>query len=165
MKKLNQKGFSHHLMLAGAAVLVVAAVGFAGWRIFVAGGVEANAASYKWTDLSTRKTGCASTGATVCVCKESLNATTWKIRAMAVNKLTGNKETMGWQAGSKNAKLLSGTVKAGATSSVHYKSVAKKSLSSIGGGVGWAGKGAAMPDMTMSTITDCVTTTNYKEKP
>jgi hypothetical protein len=46
MKKLNQKGFSHHLMIVGAAVLVVAAVGFAGWRVYQGRSVEANAAGF-----------------------------------------------------------------------------------------------------------------------
>jgi len=34
MKKLNQKGIAHHLLIVGIAVLVVSAVGFAGFRVY-----------------------------------------------------------------------------------------------------------------------------------
>jgi len=34
MKKLNQKGFTHHLLIVGVAVVVAAAVGFAGFRVY-----------------------------------------------------------------------------------------------------------------------------------
>lgn len=34
MKKLNQQGFTHHLLILGIAVVVVAAIGFTGWKVY-----------------------------------------------------------------------------------------------------------------------------------
>lgn len=46
MKGINQKGFGHHLMIAGVAVFVVAAGGFAGWRVYQSRQINARAANY-----------------------------------------------------------------------------------------------------------------------
>ena len=46
MKGINQKGFGHHLLIIIVAVLAVGAVGFAGWRIYSAKKLDAQAASW-----------------------------------------------------------------------------------------------------------------------
>lgn len=43
MKKLNQKGFTHHLLIFGLLALVVGAAGFAGYRIWKNKNIDAQA--------------------------------------------------------------------------------------------------------------------------
>lgn len=51
MKKLNQQGIAHHLLIIFLAVAIVAAVGFAGYKVFNnKKGTEAKA--YSWTLLA-----------------------------------------------------------------------------------------------------------------
>jgi hypothetical protein len=45
--KLNQKGIAHHLLLIVLAVLVVGAIGFAGYRIYSNKKLDAQAAGWK----------------------------------------------------------------------------------------------------------------------
>jgi hypothetical protein len=47
MKKINQQGIAHHLLIVGLAVLVVGAVGFAGFRVYKSKTEKARAGSYK----------------------------------------------------------------------------------------------------------------------
>jgi len=50
MKKLSQKGIAHHLLIVGIAVLVVAAVGFAGFRVYK-GKNDTNAKAATYGDI------------------------------------------------------------------------------------------------------------------
>lgn len=52
MKKLNQKGFTHHLLIFGLLALVVGAAGFAGWRIYKNKNIDAQADTYNYSDLT-----------------------------------------------------------------------------------------------------------------
>ena len=54
MKKINQKGFAHHLLIFGLLALVVGAAGYAGWRIYSAKKLDAKAAG--WTKLMDEST-------------------------------------------------------------------------------------------------------------
>ncbi len=56
MKKLNQKGFSHHLLIFALLALVVGAAGFAGWRIYKNKSFDAQAADYNYSDLTLKAT-------------------------------------------------------------------------------------------------------------
>ena len=49
MKKINQKGFAHHLLIFGLLALVVGAAGFAGYRVWKNKNIDAQAAG--WTSL------------------------------------------------------------------------------------------------------------------
>lgn len=47
MKKHNQNGFTHHILLVSVAVLVMGAIGFAGFRVYTSKNeINAKAASY-----------------------------------------------------------------------------------------------------------------------
>jgi len=47
MKKLNQKGFTHHLVMFVILAVVLGAMGFAGYRVWQNRNIDAQAASWK----------------------------------------------------------------------------------------------------------------------
>ena len=57
MKGINQKGFGHHILIIIVAVLAVGAVGFAGWRIYSAKKLDAQAASYNYKNIASALSG------------------------------------------------------------------------------------------------------------
>ena len=90
MKKLNQKGFTHHLLIFAILALVVGAAGFAGWRIYKNKNIDAQA--YNWTRIAYIPFGSGNRSAvSVFACKSAVSNSWFKsingriIRAYVVN--------------------------------------------------------------------------------
>lgn len=85
MKKLNQQGIAHHLLIIFLAVVIVAAVGFAGYKVLNnKKGTEAKA--YSWTTVNE---GTTPPYAKIQACKFSrtyFSRTVWSIRTKYYNK-------------------------------------------------------------------------------
>lgn len=98
MKKLDQKGIGHHLLII--IVVVVAVIGAAGyfvWNRQKDSGIEAKAASYRYTDLSTvRNLGAMGSKNSPTVqwyaCKVRVNNTTLTVHTQAryTSRVAGN---------------------------------------------------------------------------
>lgn len=77
----NESGIIHHLALFVILGLVLAGVGFAGWRVW-SGRDDANASSYRWSQISVAQ------GVTMGYCKTRLDAGLYTIRMLYSNKGT-----------------------------------------------------------------------------
>ena len=91
MKKLNQKGFAHHLLIFALLALVVGAAGFAGWRVWSNKNIDAQAAGY--TILGELKnvnfSGTNKGTLTFKACKYSVDK--WSYRAKVINTASNYK--------------------------------------------------------------------------
>lgn len=75
MKKLNQKGFTHHVVMFAILALVLGAMGFAGYRVWQNKNIDAKADNYS-------EIGSWRTGATLRACKVAVGSQWWiKVRA------------------------------------------------------------------------------------
>lgn len=79
MKRRDERGITHNLMLAGLAVMVLGAIGFAGMRVLKSrNDVEAQAAGYQSYGTSTK----------MYFCKKLVNVdgvSTWNVRVYGKN--------------------------------------------------------------------------------
>jgi hypothetical protein len=117
MKKLNQQGIGHHLMIVAIAVIAVAGIGFAGWKVYERQNSDEASALVGYTTL----TEGGEIG--VYVCKRDLG-TQWVLRTQAKN--TGNR-TLSWGLTnySTGTKLTGGNLSAGQQSGVISITVSK----------------------------------------
>jgi len=156
MKKLSQKGIAHHLMIVGIAVLVVAAVGFAGFRVYKGKNSDsAKAASYT-TIASWRN------GSTLKACKKPISSgygALWEVKLIATNPVKST-EKVGYEFYVERGKNLVQTVKfplmnAGvASAKTTYASKQLSDTYSVSVGNGSMGGGSAFASMSnFSTIT------------
>jgi hypothetical protein len=121
MKKLDQSGIAHHLLMVGVVVSVLAVVGFAGYRIYKANTPGAEA--YAWSKvLFADKYN-------IFVCKSDMGDR-WLVRAYA-KSLTGSSATWRISNATSRSKILGGTTSAYQTTNVHYTIQSKQTLTKI----------------------------------
>jgi|JI10StandDraft_1071094.scaffolds.fasta_scaffold165585_2 hypothetical protein len=78
--KIDQRGITHNLMLAGIAVLVLGAIGFAGFRVYKSkNDISAKADTYRWAIRTGYNYG------NFYDCKARVSSTKWLVRSKTFN--------------------------------------------------------------------------------
>jgi hypothetical protein len=85
MKKLNQQGIGHHLMIVAIAVIAVAGIGFAGWKVLTNDEKDASADSYNWSVVNSSYKVSGSTHV-IYACKTKIFWNKWAVRTKIYNR-------------------------------------------------------------------------------
>jgi hypothetical protein len=166
MKKLNSKGFTHHLLIFVLLALVVGAAGFAGYRIYSNKKLDAQAE--RWTTLY-------SDGVRVVACKQKpvyVPGTKGKVLSYKINILAtplvklSNKDIWFFNVSEWNGdRYVDSAYKNSLKHSYRYvrhtQYTTNKNASFTGDGIVWkngapgSAKGAGAPAVKLQTIKDC----------